>query len=316
MTTRKTLLCVVYLALACSGASAKKEASGGGPVFGRQVTLGFDDGLPMAMLWADPLSKGHMNVTVESKLLPVQVLKVRFIPASTYSATLSIDMQGLDGMPGSSLGSKPFTVAAGDVDKWFTVDISDLNLVVNSSFWVTVTYPAALGTKQTVLYGGLSSTGGVYYEKPGSPLSTVDLDEIMRVVVATANDDAPAVLGNDGDPCKAGVECASGYCSGALCTVTCPAAGCGVGRRCQALLIGGEQACVTACSQNSDCASEEFCLVDATHNVLGLCVRGGPFADGMVCTQHYNTICKSGHCSSCDNDAVTCSDIGTCQAKQ
>jgi hypothetical protein len=214
------------------------------------------------------------------------------------------------------LGSKPFTVAAGDVDKWLTVDISDLKLVATGPFWVAIAYPATLAGGQKVLYGGGSSSGNNYYNKSGLPLYTVNFDQLMRVVVATPNTDTPATPGKDGDPCKAGVDCASGYCSGARCSVDCPAAGCGTGRRCQDLLLG-KKVCVTQCTNSSGCAADAFCLLDATFvKPAGLCVRGGPFADGKSCTQQYHTICKSGRCSACNTNPSTCQDVGTCQPKQ
>jgi hypothetical protein len=297
------------------GATPDGLTKNDGLVFSREVTLGYDDGLPAVALSSDPLSKGHLIVSPEKKLLPAQIRKIQFIPASAYTATLSIETEGTGGTPGTQLGSKAFATTAADVDRWFTVDISDLKLVVNGPFWVTVTYPATLAGAQKVLYGGGSSSGNNYYGKSGYPLYTVNFDQLLRVVIATANQDTPVAPGSDGAPCTAGVDCASGYCSGARCSVTCPSAGCGTGRRCQDFLIG-QKVCVTECTKNSDCAAEAFCLLDGTFlKPGGFCVRGGPFADGKACTNQYHTICKSGHCSACDQDPSKCQDTGACQPK-
>jgi hypothetical protein len=286
-----------------------------GSTFVRKVTLGFDDGIALNGLYADPMTEGWLKVSVDAKLLPVQILEVRFIPLSSYSAVLSIKQPGDAVTPGASLGSKSFTVTDSDVNNWFSLDLSGLNLTVNSSFWVVIAYPGTLRPMQNVLYGGTSSAGNNYYSQPGMSPYTVDFNEILRITVTTSNNDVP-VLGNDGDSCKFGVDCAGGYCAGARCSKACLATNeCGAGGLCINRPFSTERFCVPSCKQDSDCADEAFCLISSAPSP-SICVRGGPFTDGTDCTDHIQTICSSGHCSACNSNPTTCPGPGTCQARQ
>jgi hypothetical protein len=216
-------------------------------------------------------------------------------------------------MPGPPAATKPFTITASDVDKWFTIDISDQKAVVTGSFWVTVNYPGTVNQQQEMIYGTTSSSGRNFYLNPGYSLYTTNFDQMMRVVVATPNTDTPAQPGKAGDPCQSGSDCEDGYCLAGSCAASCASAACATGTQCKTYQLGAK-VCIKPCANNSDCPSGAFCLLDESFiKPAKLCVKGGPFVDGQSCKHQYHTICKSGHCSACDNDPTTCSDTGTCQ---
>jgi hypothetical protein len=301
-----------------AGSGKDGSADGGGseadaaPSFNRELTLGLDDGLPAVKLTAETLSKGHTLIEPPVALLPLKVLEVRFLAARDYSATLSIDREGSGGRPGSAYASKGVsTTAASSRDDWTTVDLRDENIIVNGNFWVTLSFPATMDTGD-VLYGGASASGNNYYAKPPrTPFYTVNFDQIIRVVVATG-DENPATPGEDGADCTMATDCASGLCLAGKCSVTCSGS-CTGGRECRSFELG-VKACVTPCTKTGACPAGAFCLTDTSFiDPAGICVDGGPYANGTNCTFQYHTICQSGNCGACSDDPQNCDSAGSCQ---
>jgi hypothetical protein len=288
------------------------SGSDGSVTFNREVTFGYDTGLPALKLTGLKNAKGHLKVVPEAKLLPVEVRKIKIIPVTAYSFTLTVSPdQG--GSPGGALVTKQITVKAGDVDKWFEIDISTDKVVVQGAFWVTMKYASDLKDNQQVVYGGTASSGQNIFDNPPYPLYTVNFDQIMRVVVGTPNTDTPKAKGKKGDTCSFGVDCQSGYCSGKTCVETCTADGdCGAGGKCRSFHMG-KKICVKGCTKSADCATGAFCLTDTTFFASGFCVKGGPFATGQNCQYNYHTACAEGYCTACDKDPTKCEDPGTCK---
>jgi len=280
-------------------------------VFAQEVTLGYDDGLPALKLVGEANTEGRLLVNPDPSLRPVEVRKIRFIPVSANTATLRIATDQLGG-PGATLATREFTTTSGDLDQWYEIDISDLAVQVDGSFWVVLVNPASFTEPTEVSYGGTSSSGQTYYYNAGYLPYTVNFDQLMRVVVGTPSTTPVDTPGTDGADCDKALDCESGACSGGRCTIPCSGGDCGAGRHCRTF-ASGEGYCVTTCSTSSECAASAFCLTDTTFlDPAGFCVRGGPYGDGADCQYHYHTICQHGLCSACASDPTLCEDPGTC----
>lgn len=287
-------------------------------VAAQDIELCNDDGLPVIKLTGFGNSTSRMLYTPDAKLLPVLVRKIRILVPTAYTATVLLRADA-SGSPGKLLGQQSFTVAANEVGTFKEIDVSALKAVATGPFWVLVDYPPAISqtTGQQLVYGSSSGDGSGYYFRQGFSEINNSFNPMMRVVVGTAFNGGQKA-GADGDACKSAVECASGFCPANKCSKSCSGnADCGAGRRCATLHLG-KKACVKTCANNAACGSGAFCLPQDALTALfsdtaaKYCVKAGPRANGTSCQYHYHSICQSGNCAACANDALNCAAVGNC----
>ena len=287
-------------------------------------TIQYGSGVPALRL--GPIT-GLLDIRVEppAAQLPVKLQKVALVPFGVFRYSVEIiTWSGVDTAPISTLTRVSATSTASEVGKFTEIDLSDKNLVFNGPFYVRVSIDDPLSATATGALSFSSSGQTVRVDSQGLLTAEhIEADLLARITYAAAAGDAPAAQGDDRASCTHAHECKSGYCVAVACTIACPSAGCGSGRRC-VTFGSGAMICMPDCSAGQTCPAGSLCLRrvhSKRGNFLveafdpgGICVRAGPKNVGDACKDQYDSICKTGYCTACELDA-DCSVDGTCQPK-